>query len=597
MQNKKLKIKDQKYRLKIKNGRGFSLVEVILAVAIFTIFASGAVVAVLSGIEANRLGGEETIASQYAAEGIEAARSIKNQGFGNLIDSGGTGIVRNGSNVWAFSGPENTFDKYRRVLTVESVDSSTKKVTSTVDWSVNAGRNNSVELVSYFTNWSAPLVKGGMLVYRDNSPAADAIKYRILDGSTGLWSVPAQTVDIDGSTNRVLRAAKLYSSSTRNEKILLSRHYDGTWQYIYGQVFDGSMWGHVQLLASWRTSTLLDVQNFDGDYLANGDFLAVYSNNSNIPQFAVWNFSTSTWTTGAMNTIGGVPTYIVAKTRPGTNELMAAFNNNGYDTRTEYFNNSSGYSTASWTAATSHAGNNPVYTKRFVDFAWNNNSIGALVFSDTRPTDRTLNVRTGVASGGAFNWGTINASAIQASNLGAVSIVARPNTANEFVACDKDANTTPRIICYEVTHATTPIFSASTIISAATDTGIQRSYHIAYKQSASTGYIGLGVFSDNSGVPKLKKFDVNTVWDSSSTPIVTTGYTPSTIKTVRLVPQEGADDVMALMTDASFDLYSVVWNGTTDSMYTTPAGKAFNRHGTAGSAAADFWYDFVWDRY
>lgn len=150
--------------------QGFSVVEVMLAVALFVIFASGMAIVVISGLDNNRLGGEETIANQYASEGLEAVRSIKNQAYSYLQDSSGTGVIRNPGNLWAFSGANNTFDKYTRVITIADVfrdgggnivslggtlDPDTKKVTSTVIWNFSSARADSVVLTTYYTNWKA----------------------------------------------------------------------------------------------------------------------------------------------------------------------------------------------------------------------------------------------------------------------------------------------------------------------------------------------------------------------------------------------------------------------------------------------------------
>lgn len=154
----------------MKLQKGFSLVEIILAVAVFFIFTSSAVAIVLQGLDANRLGKEQVIATEYAVEGLEAVRSIKNQSFSALIASTSAGIARSLAGTWIFSGTSNTFDKYTRVLTISTVqrdvsgnivasggtvDSNTMKITSTVSWSFNGVRNESVILSTYLTNWRA----------------------------------------------------------------------------------------------------------------------------------------------------------------------------------------------------------------------------------------------------------------------------------------------------------------------------------------------------------------------------------------------------------------------------------------------------------
>jgi Tfp pilus assembly protein PilV len=150
---------------------GFSIIEIILAAVLFVIFASGSVSIIIRGLDMNRLGSEQTIANQYASEGLEAIRSIRNQSFSNLTNSLGTGVIKTG-NVWAFSGVNNTFNKYTRIITISDVyrdsngnivssggilDSRSKKVTSTVTWNVLASRNNSVVLSAYLTDWKTPI--------------------------------------------------------------------------------------------------------------------------------------------------------------------------------------------------------------------------------------------------------------------------------------------------------------------------------------------------------------------------------------------------------------------------------------------------------
>src|SRR5258708_18283301 len=102
---------------------GFSVIEVIIAAAVFITFASGAIVAIISAINTNRLGAEQTIASQYASEGLEAVRSIKNQSWTTFIsktDAGNTGVAISGG-VWTFSGINNTLasdNRFTRTISV-----------------------------------------------------------------------------------------------------------------------------------------------------------------------------------------------------------------------------------------------------------------------------------------------------------------------------------------------------------------------------------------------------------------------------------------------------------------------------------------------
>lgn len=155
------------------NKKGFSVIEVIFAAAVFVILASGAVASTLFGFDLNRNGGENSVATQYAAQGIEAMRSIKNQNFANLINTSQTGIARNANGVWAYNGINNTFEKYTRTIKVEDVyrdtvgnvvtaggtiDIFTKKITSTVSWNFTSSRPQTTSLTTYLTDWRRPII-------------------------------------------------------------------------------------------------------------------------------------------------------------------------------------------------------------------------------------------------------------------------------------------------------------------------------------------------------------------------------------------------------------------------------------------------------
>lgn len=580
--------------------KGFSVIEIILAAAVFVIFASGIAQAVVWGLSANRLGEEQTIANQFASEGIEAARSIKNQAFGNLVNSAGTGVSQTGG-VWVFSGTNNQFgpgNKYTRVLKVEdvqrdgsgnivtsggTVDPLTKKITSTVTWNASPSRVNSVVLSTYLTNWRLAIGKGGMLVYGDGGTTSDAIKYKILDGS-GNWSAAAAAASV--GTGRYLRVARVYASPTRNEKILVSRHFNGTSQWIFAQVYNGSTWGNLVQLSTWSLTTFQDVQNFDGAYLSNGNFVVVYSDNSVIPKMQVWN-GTSWPGQTSLTTLGGtnIPSYIILKNRSGTNEAMAAFFTQTPNAITQY------YSGSAWSAITTHGTAAPLTTKKFIDFVWSTNTPlnGLLVYTNSA-TEKTVRGRIWVANGtGNGAWGTAVVAAAQTNNMGALAAANRP-LANEFAACNKDAGATPTIVCRKATFSgnvltwTTP---TNPILAAATDTGIQKSFDITFE--GSTGAVGLNVYGDNTTTPKYKKFTPGTsTWDAAATNMaILTGA----VKAVRLIPKPGSDDILSLVSDANLDIWSYLWDGTANTMSSSTS------HGTNGSAITDFWYDFTWDNF
>lgn len=161
MESQKPKAKSRKLLL-----CGQSLVEVIVAVAIFVIIAGSSVVAVLGSLSTSRLGEEETQATAYAVEGIEAVRSIRNKSWEDLTD-GNHGLSGLGG-AWTFLDTSEELDKFTRVVKISSVernendeivtsgvvvDLDTKRVISQVSWDFTPARTNTVEVVSYLTNW------------------------------------------------------------------------------------------------------------------------------------------------------------------------------------------------------------------------------------------------------------------------------------------------------------------------------------------------------------------------------------------------------------------------------------------------------------
>lgn len=121
----------EKQSLKSNLQKGMSVIEVVLAAAIFVIFSSAAVRSLLQNYNSNRTGAEFTVASEFASEGLEAARSIKNQGFNNLVNTAGCGLTQVG-NLWAFQSSctnntltHNSSDNYVRTIKVESVNRGT----------------------------------------------------------------------------------------------------------------------------------------------------------------------------------------------------------------------------------------------------------------------------------------------------------------------------------------------------------------------------------------------------------------------------------------------------------------------------------------
>lgn len=596
----------------IKNKKGFSLLEILLATALFAIFSVGVLGLIIQGWQMNRVATETTIAKEYASEGIEAARSVSNRSFSSLVNSGSVGVTLSGG-VWTFSGTNNIFDsKYTRTIAVADVyrdgsnnivasggtlDPLTKKITSTVSWNFSAVRPESVVLSTYITNWRSAYSstrKGGILVYGNGGATTDSIVYKVFDAGASTWSAAQSVADVDGSTtNKVMRSAKIYASASRNEKVLITRHYDGVSQYIYGQIFNGTSWSNVQLMSSWTGTTFLDVQNYDGTYLANGDFMIIYRDNTTTPKFRIWN-GTSWGSQISTQNVGGIPNYIVAKQRPATNEVMVVTFDDQNDTNSEYFNGST-YITGNWTLHTEHSTQASVNTKRTIGFDWNkaDPTKGLLTFSNNQ-NDRSVRYKIFTANGsGGGSWGsTVNGAnqGATGTRLGVLRTITQPNGLY-FLACSQ--NTVPEIICYRSDTAATITNPTNQTVASLTDAGIQKTFDLAYESLNAT--YALSVYSDNSVTPRIKKYNPATnTFDAGSTNMTNLS---GVMKTSRSVSEGISDDIMIMVADANRTLYSQFWDGANHQLYTSANAWGFSTQGNNGSDPGDYFYDFAWDIY
>lgn len=310
---------------KFRHQFGVSIVEVIIASAIFVILATPAVVVMLSGLNMNRLSLEQTVATQFASEGIEAVKSIKNQAYTNLLTPNPTprGIVRNGSNVWAFLGDStnntlahNASDNYVRTIKIDTVnrdatppngnivasggttDPDTKKVSSTVTWNFSAVRPESVTLISYLSDWRKAISGGGILIYGDSTTTP---KYRALDSAGSFGAESSTPVAISG-LNFAIK-----TSPTKTEAVAAFSNSAGLMQ-VY--CYDGSTWTAEWSVTVGGTGT---TRRFDIGYeKTTGDVIVFYSTNSATTELAYRTKSGSS-ACGSANW-SGASTYAAART-------------------------------------------------------------------------------------------------------------------------------------------------------------------------------------------------------------------------------------------------------------------------------------------
>jgi Tfp pilus assembly protein PilV len=187
---------------------GISLIEIIIAIAVFTMIVMGTMSVVLGSFSMSRQAEEGSKAGLLAQEGMEAVNSLKNQNWNN-VTNGAHGITKTGG-TWTFTGTSDTTEKYTRVITVSDVfrDGSgnivtlggtiapeTKKVSVIVSWNFGGTRHDGVVINQYVTRWQVG--KNNVQPTPTNAPAATPIPancaaHCALSSQTGSCTKPHQ---------------------------------------------------------------------------------------------------------------------------------------------------------------------------------------------------------------------------------------------------------------------------------------------------------------------------------------------------------------------------------------------------------------------
>jgi prepilin-type N-terminal cleavage/methylation domain-containing protein len=142
--------------IRIKRQNGFSLLELILAVAIFSLGSFALATLLIDSNLSTKLSSERINALSYTKEGIEAARAIRNADWSN-ITAGTFGLTSSLTGQWELSDtPDTLDDKYTRTINITDTDpvsDSLKSVSVSVSWPLTADRIATTTLSTILTNW------------------------------------------------------------------------------------------------------------------------------------------------------------------------------------------------------------------------------------------------------------------------------------------------------------------------------------------------------------------------------------------------------------------------------------------------------------
>ena len=155
----------------IQYNAGQSILEVIVAMAVFALIGAALVTMVVGSFEGLKQGGEQTQAEALAQEGIEAIRSIRDRAWNENLYA--QSAVEVSGNQWIFSGEgtTETIGQFVRSITFADVcrdgadniatcpglyvDVHSKEVKVEITWQRRPGVTNSVQRIAYVTNWDS----------------------------------------------------------------------------------------------------------------------------------------------------------------------------------------------------------------------------------------------------------------------------------------------------------------------------------------------------------------------------------------------------------------------------------------------------------
>jgi len=188
-----------------KKNRGFSLLELILAIAIFSLSSFAIATMLIDSNLSTKSNTERIEALLYTKEGIEAARSIRDNNWDTWValSDGDYGLATTSSSTWAFIGTSDYLDdKYTRVINVTSdpVASTTKEVSVNVSWNLTPVILASTTLKTILTNWTAV----------DNTPASIPT-----NGLVSYWSFDGNADDSVSGNNGVLSYGTALAAGTK----------------------------------------------------------------------------------------------------------------------------------------------------------------------------------------------------------------------------------------------------------------------------------------------------------------------------------------------------------------------------------------------
>jgi prepilin-type N-terminal cleavage/methylation domain-containing protein len=183
---------------KKKANTGFSLLELVLAVAIFSLGSFAMATMLIDSNISTRLSTERTEALFHAKEGIEAVRSIRDNDWSDLVEGSAGLAVDPNTSLWTLSGSSDSIgdnDKYTRTVSISTdpENENLKNVSVNIAWNFTPSRIASTTLSTIFSDW----------IHVENTG------FDFTDGLISYWSFDGDADDDFGTNDGTASGATL----------------------------------------------------------------------------------------------------------------------------------------------------------------------------------------------------------------------------------------------------------------------------------------------------------------------------------------------------------------------------------------------------
>lgn len=198
-------------------NRGFSVVELLIAISVFSIISLVGYKIYFQSNEINSIKKLDQKAIFLSEEGLEVSRAISRNSFDDL-EEGEWGIEID-NNQWSFSGNSDDIDEFTRTIEVTDIDDDTKEVISNVYWNYK-DREDSVSTTTYITNWNKEVeISDSDLVVDISGARRTGSRLRgILLSSTSLLPLEITDMEVSWTNNsRYLRRVRTISPNINHD--------------------------------------------------------------------------------------------------------------------------------------------------------------------------------------------------------------------------------------------------------------------------------------------------------------------------------------------------------------------------------------------